>query len=97
MDAGIPFSEEINVFQPLFMDDLFGESAKTQAENVKEEAKAFKNKAESPKQSPRKDQDLKNNGLSGSETFSPEAFEKESPERIVIFYKNRIFREYLPG
>ena len=96
-NAGIPLSEELPVPQSSFMEDLFGESAKTGPDNVKEEVKAPEKRSERPKRSPLMDKDMKNDESSVSGALCPEALDQQTPERIVIFYKNRIFREYLPG
>jgi len=96
----ISLREDLDVSQPSFIDELFSEPVNLKNTTEREVTPAIKNKESKQQQTP---------GQAGitSEKKEPSVdkpvikeevvvVNNESPERIVIFYKNKTFREYFP-
>ena len=95
-NTGISLNEDLPVSQPSLMNELFSESGKSWDSNEKEAEQTAKSQAARQRQSPGKETKTVKKETSGDEYAASDPGHKESPERIVIFYKNRLFREYFP-
>ena len=95
-DAGISSDEGFNAAQRSFMDELFNETGGQQFDSKKDGEKSARVKEAKPQPSSGNGMRNRKKESSIDEDISPDLVKKEFAERIVIFYKNRTFREYIP-
>ncbi|MCX6286028.1 MAG: helix-turn-helix transcriptional regulator [Bacteroidetes bacterium] len=89
-------NEKIPDTQPLFLDELFPLPSNKEKSELKESDQRIKEQSIKQRISQGQETGTLKKETSGNESSTPDAFKDESPERIVIFYKNKTFREFLP-
>jgi transcriptional regulator with XRE-family HTH domain len=82
--------------QPSFLEDLFSENVVKTEEKQKDPVNDVKNQQHKQKSSLEPETGRGKKTVQGDDKPQPDENKSENPERIVVFYKNRTFKEYLP-
>ncbi|MEI8006737.1 MAG: helix-turn-helix transcriptional regulator [Bacteroidota bacterium] len=88
--------EDLPDSQPSFLEELFSEQESEAEEKKTETVNSLKNQRIKQKSSSEPGFSEGNKAIKGEKILPLDEKDNENTEKIVVFYKNRTFREYFP-